>query len=79
MSLKITLENDSFPRGTEFDIRGLGLFKNGSARTLSKEDEEAFVSYTGQSVKDFFKGNQNIKVEGTSEVRVTDVVEGGEQ
>lgn len=74
MALKVTVENDAFPKDHEFEIRGLGLFTNGKARTITEEEEQAFVALNEKSVKDAVKGSNYIKVEGTSEVKVSEVV-----
>lgn len=74
MSLKVTFKHPDFPSEAEFDVIGLGLFKNGQAKTLSEEEEAMFVSLNGESVRDRLKGNEMFKVEGTSEVKA----EGGD-
>ena len=81
MALKVTYENPAFEKDQEFDIAGIGLVKNGTAKTLSKEEEEAAVAKLGMSVKDFAKGG-TLKVEGTTELKAAEVenlTEGGEQ
>ena len=81
MGLKISYKHPDFPKDQEFDLRGFGLIKNGGSKTLSKEEEEAAVALHGMSVKDYFKGNEMAKVEGTTELsssEVSDLKEGGE-
>jgi hypothetical protein len=74
MALKVTVENAAFPKDHEFEVRGLGLFVNGKTRTITEEEEQTFVSLNGESVKDATKDSEYIKVEGTSEVKVSEVV-----
>ena len=69
MSLKVTYTHPGFDKNYEFDVVGLGLLKNGQAKTLSEEEEAMFVSMHGESVKDHFKGDEGFKVEGTSEAK----------
>ena len=69
MSLKVTYNHPDFEKGHEFEVRGLGILKNGQPKTLSEEEEATFVSVHGESVRDHFKGNEAYKVEGTTEVK----------
>lgn len=68
MALKVTVDNPAFPKGQEFDIRGLGIVVNGSATDITEEQERAYIAYTGKTVKDAFV-DESLKVEGTSEVK----------
>lgn len=78
MSLKISYNNPAYPKGEELDLTGVGIIKNGSTVTLDEDAELAFVSRTGQSVKDYFKGSEVVKIEGQSEVKTSEVTSGGE-
>lgn len=69
MAYKITYEHPDFPKGHEFDMTGVGLVENGKARTLNHDEEVAFVSRNGMSVKDYFKGSEAVKLEGTTELK----------
>lgn len=69
MSLKVTVTNDDFPKDHEFEIRGLGLFTNGKSRAVTEEEEAAFVAEHGEGVREKLKGSENVKVEGTTEVK----------
>ena len=82
MTLKVTWTHPDQPKGEEWAVQGLGLVKNGHAVTLDEEAERRAVAFFGMPVKDRFKDSEQFKVEGTSEVKVSDVAipeEGGEQ
>lgn len=69
MAYKVTYTHDDFPKDHEFEIRGLGLFINGKAKEIDEEQEIVFISETRKTIKDAFDGDENITVEGTTEVR----------
>lgn len=73
--LEITVKNDDFPKDYEFDIRGLGLFKNGESREVTAEQEAAFVSITGNTIRDSIAGSSTISAKGRAAAKDT---EGGE-
>lgn len=73
MTLKLTWTHPDMPKGEEGEIRGVGLVKNGSSVTLNEEQERNAIAVLGMSVKDFFKDSEQVKVEGTSEVKVSEV------
>lgn len=79
MSLKLTYTHPSFDKDEEFELTGIGLVQNGKTRTLSEDEERAAVARLGMPVKEAFKGNEQVKIEGTSEVKVSevDIPEGG--
>jgi hypothetical protein len=80
MALKLTLKDEQFPKDQEFDVGGV-LLQNGQSKTLSEEEEQALVSRHGMSVKDYFQGNEAIKVEGSATVKIEaepEEEEGGE-
>lgn len=49
----------------------MGLVNNGSSVEMDEDAEHAFVSKTGQSVEDYFKGSEVVKVSGSSELKKT--------
>jgi hypothetical protein len=71
MSLKITFKHPHFD-DTEFAVNGLGMFTPGKAMTIDKEGEEHFYAVHGVTVKEYFKGNDHFKVEGTSELKASE-------
>lgn len=68
MSYSVKVDHPAFPSGHEFAIDGLGIFKNGSARKVTEEQELAYRDLTGNSVKDGLKAGY-IKIEGTTELK----------
>lgn len=70
MSIKVTVTHPTQADDAEFEVPGAGLVKNGSSVTLDEEQEAHFFAITGMKVKDYYKGNEMVKVEGTSEVRL---------
>jgi hypothetical protein len=81
--LKVKIDNPDFPKDHVFGIEGLGLFENGKERTVSEEQEQAFVDSRRTitvddegketihelSVKEALKNDPNITVEGTTEAK----------
>lgn len=67
MALKITYDNPDFPKGHEFEIRGLGVLENGKSVTLTEEQEENFAAETGQTLGEALEGNEAFKVDETKE------------
>ncbi len=65
---EVTYKNPAFPRDEEVELHGLGLVKNGGTLKVDKEMEATFVATTGQSLKDYFKGSDQVSIKGTSEV-----------
>lgn len=80
MSLKVSFTHPHFDKGTEVDLTGVGLIKNGGSKTLNEEEERAAVARLGMGVKEYFKDSEQVKVEGTTELKSTEVetlTEGG--
>jgi hypothetical protein len=77
MAYTIEYNHPDFDKGEEFDVTGVGLIKNGGTVKLDEEAERSFVATTGRSVKDYFKGNANFKLTGTTELKSNEK-EGGE-
>jgi hypothetical protein len=75
MSLSIKINNPDFPEGHEWGVNGLGAFVNGTARDISKEEEQTFVDLTLASAKDSFSNDPNIEVTGTATAKVPTVEE----
>jgi hypothetical protein len=72
MSLKLSYHNPAFPKDQEFDLGGV-LVKNGSSITLSEEQELSMAARFGTTVKEHFKESEDVKVEGTAEVKAADI------
>lgn len=69
MPLKVSYNNPALPKGQEIDLGGF-MVKNGSTVELTKEQEESIVARIGVSVKDYFAGSEDVKVDGTALVTV---------
>ena len=67
MAYKLEVDHPDFPKGFEFDCDGI-LVENGSSKTLTKEDELAFISRWGHDVKHFYGHGTYAKVTGSSEL-----------
>jgi hypothetical protein len=67
VALKLSFHDPAFPKDKEVDLGGV-LVKNGGSVTLSENQETTLVSRHGMSVKDYFKGSEMVKVEGTTEL-----------
>lgn len=67
MALKVTVNKPQYPKGTEFDVRGLGLLKNGESTTLTEDQERDFAAFTGTTVREGLKGDESFKIEGTAD------------
>ena len=72
MSLEVTVKNDQFPDDYEFDVRGLGLFKNGETRTVSDEEEAAFLAVHGRTVREAAGNSATVSVKGRATVKNED-------
>jgi hypothetical protein len=68
MTLTLTYHNPDFPDDYEFGVEGLGQFKNGEAREVTEEQEQAFVNANRMLVKDALEGNELFTVEGDATV-----------
>lgn len=71
MSLSVKVQNKEFPDDHVFAIDGLGLFTNGKAREVTKEEEQAFVDARGIAVRDAL-GGESFDVSGTATAKVPD-------
>ena len=71
--MKVELNDDSLPKGTELAVASLGTLVNGKAVEFDDEAEATFEAATGQKLATAFKGNANVCVSGSSSKK-----EGGE-
>lgn len=71
MALKVSVNHPQFPKDSEFGIEGIGRIPNGGSITLTDVEEEAFFARTGTKIRDAFKNNPTIKVEGSSEAKIS--------
>jgi hypothetical protein len=65
MAYKLEVNHPDFPKGFEFDCDGL-LVKNGESKTLTKEEELAFISRWGNDVEHYYGQGTVAKVTGSS-------------
>ena len=65
MAYKLTVNHPHFPAGHEFDVTGVGLVENGKSVTLDAEAVERFETITGAKITDYFKDNENYKLEAS--------------
>jgi hypothetical protein len=62
--MKVELNDDSLPKGTEYHVEGLGTLVNGKSVEFDKEAVTAFEERTGQTVAEAFKENANVSLSG---------------
>jgi hypothetical protein len=75
MALKVSVDKKHLPKGTELEVAGLGLLKNGESTTISAEQEAEYFNRNSMTVKDGLKDSEEFKVEGTSEFKAPEPVE----
>lgn len=68
MALKVTYKSPGYEKGTEVSINGLGLLTVGEPRTLTEDEEWAFYSEHGDTVKNILGGDSMFDVSGTAEI-----------
>lgn len=76
MALKLTIDHSAFPKGHQFEIRGIGTVLNGETVTLTAEQEADYVRETGKLVQDGIESGGDVKVTGTPEVKSVESVTG---
>lgn len=69
MGYTVTYTNEAFPDDREFDVRGLGLLTNGVPFTVSEDQERNFILENRQTLEDALGGNEDYKIEGSTEVK----------
>lgn len=67
MAYTLEVKHPDFPKDWEFDLDGI-LVKNGSSAKVSEEQEQAFLSKWGQSIKDIYGKSEIVKLSGTTEL-----------
>ena len=80
MAYKLEVNHPDFPKGWEFDCDGI-LVKNGESRTLTDEDELAFIARVGRPVKEIYGHGEHAKLTGSTELTAKEKAEatkGGE-
>jgi len=80
MAYKLEVDHPDFPKDFEFDLDGI-LVKNKGSRTLTEDEEQAFLSKNFRTVKEVYGHSTIVKVTGTSELsskEVKAIKEGGE-
>lgn len=73
MAYKITYNHPAYDKDHEFDIRGIGIIKNGDSVTLDDEAETTFIQLTGMTVKDKLGNDEHFHVDGSSSLKKSDV------
>lgn len=76
MPISVTVSNEQAPADREFEIVGLGAFRNGETREITEEQERAFISIYQMSVADAIGEQDAVKISGTSTVDNVDDVLG---
>lgn len=69
--LSISFHNPDFPDDIPFDVGGIEVPNNGSV-SLDYDQELLFYAKYREKVKDYFKDNQLVTVEGTTELKAAD-------
>ncbi len=69
--VSVSFKNADFPDGITFDLGGFAV-PNGGSVELDKDQELAFYARHGKSVKDHFKGNDQVEVSGSTELTPKD-------
>jgi hypothetical protein len=67
MAYTLEVDHPDFPDDYEFDCDGI-LVKNKSSRKLTEEDELAFISRVGRTVKDIYGHGTYAKLTGATEL-----------
>ena len=67
MAYTLEVKHPEFPDGFEFDCDGI-LVENGKSRKLTAEDELAFISRVGRTVKEIYGHGTFAKLSGTTEI-----------
>lgn len=79
MTLKVTITRPNYPADAEFDIRGLGMFKNGKEREITDEEEARYVARFNRTVREALGSSSNVSVKGRATAKADDTgTEGGE-
>ena len=67
MAYKLEVKHPEYPDDQEFDCDGI-LVKNNTTRTLTAEDELAFISRVGRTVKDIYGHGTYARLTGSTEL-----------
>ena len=67
MAYVLTVDHPDFPKGFKFDCDGI-MVENGESRTLTEEDEIAFIARWGKDVKHFYGHGTVAKLSGSTEL-----------
>lgn len=79
MAYKLELNHPDFPKDFEFDLDGI-LVKNKSSKTLTADEEQAFLAKNRKTVKEIYGHSDIVKLTGSTELSKSNVDElkGGE-
>jgi len=69
--LKVGFHNPDFPDGVMFDIGGISVPNNGSTE-LDHQQELQFYARNAQNVRDYYKDNDYVTIEGKTELSTAD-------
>jgi hypothetical protein len=73
MSLSMTYKNKAYPDGETLEVFGVA-FENGKSKTLTEQEESRMVQLVGGDPVKHFKDSEQMKVSGSLNVKVSDVV-----
>lgn len=77
--MKVELNDDTLPKGTELHVEGLGTLVNGKSVEFEKEAVDSFEARFGRTVAEAFKDDARISLSGEgSRTTSDDKKEGGE-
>jgi hypothetical protein len=62
--MKVELNDETLPKGTELFVNDLGALVNGESVEIDEAAVEAFELRTGTTVAEALKGDERIKVSG---------------
>lgn len=68
MALKVSYDNPQMMKGVEVELIGIGMIPNGGSVTVEESQEQQFMLERRETIKDAFKNNEMIKVEGASTI-----------
>lgn len=63
---KVSVDLAGYPKGQEVSVGGLPMIENGGSLELTDEQVEDFKARNGQTLAQFFKGNDEVQVSSSS-------------
>jgi hypothetical protein len=80
MAYKLEVDHPDFPKDFPFDLDGI-LVKNKGSRTLTEDEEQAFLAKNRRTVKEVYGHSTIVKITGSTELsskELKELKEGGE-